>query len=948
MPQVIDKQAVKHKAFVMRTIMGDSKLSKILTDAWKAPVGSTKNAKAKAILRSLQKTQQSYGYIMDGQGGMGKPVMTQNPLDAYIQSITKQSKPAPNPATLSSGATVPVTPVGISGSEATPAPMPTYAPTVTGAPNPTIPNITSGQVRSAFTSFGYEPDLNHMNDTGYWMTKPATDISKLINELRKRREKDNTILEERNQKVETESRLTPERIKQLYDAYGLNDEIKNDKDINKIQHALPNDESALVKILEAEQKRKLAVYKEKLSPAVKKQDGKGGAATSTQPLSDLLKSVQPSTQLGNQFFSLSSPFTPNTSSNFGLSLAGGNTLPNLSQPTSSVQGLSLTPPASTFGSATTSPFQAGLTLDPKTGSMVPGISSNTSSSNPLAGLINTDMVPKQYKLNPITGILEEVVPGTTSRPKTGGATSTTTAPATTAWDKNEADRLASQLNGSGTKKYSTLSGKVTGSITPITQSATTPLSDIESGFASGLGPTGTAIGILSNRKKLAAFLGMPESSLAEFMPLESGLLSAQLAGIYAAEAKAHGLDAAYKSMFDAANRNLSIEDNLSAYIRGKDVYLGAIDKLIDQGVDIMANSDTSNPYVAKQLGNYMTYLNVLQGRQNTRYVNMLDLAIKSNNNEYQQATNLYNAAEKKVTDDYNRVGAVTAEFYKTTTDMVKEMYANVAGRDETLQKTFDFEMKKVDAMFDTATKSLALLQKQKDLGLPVDFDALKRIYPNATDAELSSYASNMTSSTKYDKITNLDIANSLMGITTDSKTGAVTFSDYDPMSAIDAAATSQNYDPAVLFKQYEQATGKNLAQKAATGNFESELNAYGPALSNMYQVAAANPNLNNGYQSIKNTIKSGLTKGLTEFLSGKKDRLKEAINSLTGAGIFNKQVTDRAKFIAAYSDLGDVAGLLFDINVDSQGGLDSTSIVDEQFDLLVQQLVTRATSSPTK
>jgi hypothetical protein len=244
------------------------------------------------------------------------------------------------------------------------------------------------------------------------------------------------------------------------------------------------------------------------------------------------------------------------------------------------------------------------------------------------------------------------------------------------------------------------------------------------------------------------------------------------------------------------------------------------------------------------------------------------------------------------------------------------MYNSVAGRDESIAKIEDREMKKIKDNYDIALKALDLQIKQNE-------------------------ANGITG--KYDKISSLTDTNSMMGINVD-KDGNYTFTDYDPMSAIDSVSKSQNYDPAQLFRQYTQATGQNVEQKASTGSFESELNAYAPALSEMYQVAAANPDLDNGYQSIKDTIKSGLTRGLATFLANKKEILKEAINSLSGKGWTVKKISDRAKFIATYSELGDVAGLLFDIDANAPSGIGDSSLVDEQFDLLVQQLALQATN----
>lgn len=62
-----DKENIKRKAFAISTLMGNDKLSQAIWDSFSAPVGSTKNAKAKSILYSMKKANQ----IHDGKGGNG-------------------------------------------------------------------------------------------------------------------------------------------------------------------------------------------------------------------------------------------------------------------------------------------------------------------------------------------------------------------------------------------------------------------------------------------------------------------------------------------------------------------------------------------------------------------------------------------------------------------------------------------------------------------------------------------------------------------------------------------------------------------------------------------------------------------------------------------------------------------------------------------------------------
>jgi len=62
---MINKQILKDKAISVSAIMGNKKLSSIVADGLKAPVGSSRRQKAAAILRTVNKRR------LDGQGGGG-------------------------------------------------------------------------------------------------------------------------------------------------------------------------------------------------------------------------------------------------------------------------------------------------------------------------------------------------------------------------------------------------------------------------------------------------------------------------------------------------------------------------------------------------------------------------------------------------------------------------------------------------------------------------------------------------------------------------------------------------------------------------------------------------------------------------------------------------------------------------------------------------------------
>ena len=60
-----DKQNIKKKAFVISALMGNDKLAQSLFDSFDAPVGSTKNTKAKSILYSMKRANNIHDGVID-------------------------------------------------------------------------------------------------------------------------------------------------------------------------------------------------------------------------------------------------------------------------------------------------------------------------------------------------------------------------------------------------------------------------------------------------------------------------------------------------------------------------------------------------------------------------------------------------------------------------------------------------------------------------------------------------------------------------------------------------------------------------------------------------------------------------------------------------------------------------------------------------------------------
>ena len=74
-----NNQSSYAKSFAIKSIMGNPKLSNVLFDSWNAPVGSTKTAHAKSVMKSLERSANNY--VADGRGGPGlQPQYAFNPI----------------------------------------------------------------------------------------------------------------------------------------------------------------------------------------------------------------------------------------------------------------------------------------------------------------------------------------------------------------------------------------------------------------------------------------------------------------------------------------------------------------------------------------------------------------------------------------------------------------------------------------------------------------------------------------------------------------------------------------------------------------------------------------------------------------------------------------------------------------------------------------------------
>jgi hypothetical protein len=104
--------------------------------------------------------------------------------------------------------------------------------------------------------------------------------------------------------------------------------------------------------------------------------------------------------------------------------------------------------------------------------------------------------------------------------------------------------------------------------------------------------------------------------------------------------------------------------------------------MIDGAKKAMVESDMGNPYVAQRMNNYANYLYLMKGRQQKRYVDMVNSSINYHNQELVRAENAYKTSYTNFTNELKTKSDITKEDYTRLKTTLEEMYKNVEAREE--------------------------------------------------------------------------------------------------------------------------------------------------------------------------------------------------------------------------------------------------------------------------
>lgn len=439
------------------------------------------------------------------------------------------------------------------------------------------------------------------------------------------------------------------------------------------------------------------------------------------------------------------------------------------------------------------------------------------------------------------------------------------------------------------------------------------IKNIQAGYDVGLGAETTVAMLWKDKAKLAEMLGMSEEA-AKLLP--EYMLSSQLIDLRNVRYDEFRIDEQRNKIFDKQARGLTIEDDLRGYVRGKDEYLGQVDKLLFDTRKSVSEMDTSNPYVAERMGNYVNYLTILKGRQNQRYIDFLDMSIRDHRADIDQSINMYNRDLETVNKLISDEAALTTEAHTNIKDMLTEMYDNIEAREDR-QWTLDArEIQRTEAQNKIITDGLnQRLLNLKISGYGVETDPVS---PSTFDKFKTFFGS-------------------------EAEDGTFVFDTHDPFEVMETANVTQQNAASVLTAFY-QSMGRNVYSNASTGNVSrSDLNKFKNTISSrggVFMDIDGNPvsvnnitaeqyetmtdeqkveyEIKNNNSQMKDKLEINLRKGIEEYLTSSEEKIKEvrnAINDLSqieGNWPYAWGKWDKNKFVKKNEGLGELSGFLYD------------------------------------
>jgi hypothetical protein len=167
--------------------------------------------------------------------------------------------------------------------------------------------------------------------------------------------------------------------------------------------------------------------------------------------------------------------------------------------------------------------------------------------------------------------------------------------------------------------------------------------------------------------KLHALLpGVPDSAL----PTGAGL-QGQIDALSDRLKEEYNLNQLSNEYNNAIQSGSTLSIDLTDYIKGRDTYIKNVDDMIAGVKNNMYNKGLTDPASNAANKSYLDYLTVLKGRQNNRYIDLLNNSITRNQAVVTNIENQYNTNFQNYKDQLTSDAAIT-------TDMYNKMYTELS------------------------------------------------------------------------------------------------------------------------------------------------------------------------------------------------------------------------------------------------------------------------------
>lgn len=229
---------------------------------------------------------------------------------------------------------------------------------------------------------------------------------------------------------------------------------------------------------------------------------------------------------------------------------------------------------------------------------------------------------------------------------------------------------------------------------------------------------------MADRAKLRAiFPGVPEDQL----PFGAGL-QGQIDSLQKRLWEEHGLDQLANEKMNLINSGATLSTDLTDYMKGRDTYIKDVNQMI-KGVKDNMKTGNDSPAAQRMNKDYLDYLTILKGRQNNRYIDLLNTSVSRHDAKVANITNQYNTMLADYNADLSRDAQITVDKFAEMKTNLEEMWSAVQGAPEAARNA-EMQRLQIDkAKVDNLTSALKLsgdgTQAAKDNKLMEDIKVLQ-------------------------------------------------------------------------------------------------------------------------------------------------------------------------------------------------------------------------------